>query len=335
MALSPRGDRATALLAAALAFVCVTGASAATLESLYEVTVAAGGSENAAFRNAMADVLIRVTGQRRAPELPSVVPLLDGAARYVSSYRRASEGRLTVIFSGEAIERAVATAGLPFWGEQRPAVLVWLAVDRGSGQRGMVSAEAASGERRAVEAAAEQRGLPLLWPSAGAGEDLPARFAQAWSGDHAALTAAASRYGADAVLIGRAVAGAGGRYAVDWSLTGEGGTAAARGELPDGVHLAADRFAVRYASAAAARRQDIDVTVTGLTTAMLYADATRYLESLDVVRGVSLRQVLPDAAVFRLSVRGDAESLRRELAAGGRLSQVDGGSGPPAFRYQP
>jgi hypothetical protein len=323
------------MLCVAAWLLAAAGASAEDVGKLYESTVAIGAAgQPAAFRDALSDVLIRVTGRRDAPGLPGLASLVGDAARYVSSYRRASAGRMTVTFDGDAIERAVAGAGLPFWGEQRPLTLVWLAVDRGGGQRGLVTAEAASSERKAVEAAAAQRGLPLVWPTAAGGEDIRRRLEQVWSGDQAALTAA-GRYGADGVLIGRAVAAGRGNYSVDWSFVGAGTRLSARGGLEDGVHAVADRYASLYASVSAARRTDLVVTVQGIATVAQYADVSRYLESLGVVRGLTLQEVQSDAVVFRLSVRGDLATLQREVASGGHLSRADGGADAAVFTYRP
>lgn len=319
------------------AWLCAAGgASAASISNLYESTVAVGAAgQQAAFQDALSDVLVRVTGRRDAPSLPGLSNMIGDAARYVSSYRRASAGRMTVTFDGDAIERAVAGADLPFWGEQRPLTLVWLAVDRGGGQRGLVTSGAVSGERKVVEATAAQRGLPLAWPSAAGGEDVRRRLEQVWSGDEAALAAAAERYGADGVLIGRAVASGRGKYSVDWSFVGAGAPIEVRGGLEDGVQAAADRYASRYASVSAARRTDLLVTVQGIETVGQYAEVSRYLESLGVVRGVTLKEVRSDAIVFELSVRGDLATLQREAISGGHLSRADGGADAAVFTYRP
>jgi len=334
---SSRAWTGWALSCVAAWLLAVASASAASIGNLYESTVAIGpAGQQAAFRDALSDVLIRVTGRRDAAALPALEPLVSDASRYVSSFRRASAGRMIVSFDGDAIEQAIAAAGLPFWGEQRPLTLVWLAVDRGGGQRGLVTAEAVSGERKAVEAAAAQRGLPLAWPSAAGGEDIRRRLDQTWSGDTSALAAAAGRYGADGVLIGRAVASGRGGYSVDWSFAGAGGGALKlRGGLEDGIQAVADRYAGLYASVAAARRTELDVTVQGVGTTAQYAEVSRYLESLGVVRGLALREVLPDAVVFRLSVRGDLSALQREVAAGRRLSPAQGGAASAVFVYRP
>lgn len=313
----------------------IVPARAVDLGNLYEITVpAAGVVDDDVFRQGMSAVLVRVTGRRDAATLPQLEGLIGGAARYVSSYRRAGSGTVLLSFDAESIERAVAAAGLPFWAEERPVTLVWLAVDRGGGQRGLV-ASGSSPEREAIERAAAYRGVPLVWPSLLSAAEARSRFDQAWAGDTASLAAQAPEYGASGVLVGRATSRQGGGYAAEWTFAGPGGLERTRGDLADGVDLAADRYAARYASAAAGRRDELDITVAGIATASRYAEATRLLESLAVVREVSPREIRPDAVVFRVAVRGGLDSLRRAVTAGGRMLPIDNGTGEAAFRLQP
>lgn len=310
-------------------------ARAVDVGNLYEVSVpAAGVVDDDVFRQGMAAVLVRVTGRRDAATLPQLAGLIDGASRYVSSYRRAGTGSLLLSFDAESIERAIAAAGLPFWAEERPTTLVWLAVDRGGGQRGLV-VSGSSPEREAMEQVAAERGVPLVWPSLLSGAEARRRFDQAWAGDTASLGAEAPSYGASGVLAGRAVPAPAGGYTVEWSFAGPDGVERTRGDFGAGVHLAADRYAARYASAAAGRRDEVDITVAGITNAVRYAEAMRYLQSLAVVRDVNPREVRPDSVVFRVAVRGGLDSLRRAATSGGRMFPVDNGTGEAAFRLQP
>ncbi len=135
-------------------------ALAESFGDLYSVTVPYAGENETAFRQAMRDVLVRVTGRRDAPELENLAPLVAQASRYVASYRRAGGNQLAVTFDGAAIEKAVDASGLAFWGNERPVTLVWLAIDRGGGRRALVSASDTSAEKSRIDTNAERRGLP-------------------------------------------------------------------------------------------------------------------------------------------------------------------------------
>lgn len=327
------------LLASALGAILLLAtaqpANARTIGGLFEATVpASGATEPGAFQAGLLDVLVRVTGRRDAATIPELARLIEDAARFVTSYRRIAGGQLAVAFDGDAVTAALADAGMPYWGADRPLTLVWLAVDRGGGERGLVTAAAASGERQAVERAAAQRGLPLVWPSIGPGREALERLDQVRTGEVAALVAAAVPYGAQGVLIGRASRFARADYAVDWTFVGTGNRQGSGG-LEDGVHLAADHYAALYASPVAAQRQELDVTVTGVDSAAGYAEVVRHFESLDVVRALAVREVGPDAVVLRLSIRGDAQVLARAALSGGRLEQAPTVTGEPVFRLRP
>ncbi len=296
-------------------------ARAETVGDLYSVTVPHAGGNEAAFRDAMRDILIRMTGRPDAPESANLAPLVADASRYVVSYRRAAGDQLAVTFDGPAIENAIDQSGFGFWSGERPVTLVWLAVDRGSGKRALVTAAGESPERAQLESAAARRGLPLAWP--GTGDDLVRSLQQAWSGDHAPLIDAARRYGAEGVLIGRAIPVAAGGWTVDWSFTAAGLGARSSGGLESGVELASERYAGVYATQGAGQRSEQIVTVRGIDSIDGYASATRLLDRLTPVRGVSVDEVTPGAVSFLVHVRGDPDALRQAILRDGRLVAVD------------
>ncbi len=314
-------------------------AGAATVSGLYRATVPATGGDEAAraqaFQQAMRIVLVRVTGRRDAANAPGIAGLIEQAGRHVQMLRPVAGGQLDVAFDGTAIENAIAAAGLPYWSAERPLTLVWLAVDRGNGQRGIVTATTQSDERRAVELVAQQRGVPITWPTLAAGDDPLQRYAQIASGSTAALAAEAGRHGYAGVLIGRAVTQPGGVVVVNWSLHGAGLTAQTVGGLADGPHLAADRYAGAFASVAAAQRSQIRVTVTGIDNLAAYAGAARALDAAEGVRSVQVVEAAGDRVVFQLAARGDEATLERAIGARRVLVPVaDGGDGL-SFQYRP
>jgi hypothetical protein len=308
------------LLALAVALPAAP-AAAQGASDLYNVTVPYAGNNEAAFREAMRDILVRVTGRPDAAELESLAPLVAQASRYVTSFRRAGGGLLTISFDGRAIENAIDSSGLASWGAERPLTLVYLAVDRGGGRRALVQAGADGEERERIERAAARRGLQLAWP--GPGEDLVRSLQQAWSGDHASLIDSARRYGAGGVLIGRATQRTDGSFSVNWSFVASGLAASTAGDLEAGPDLAAERYASLYASPGAAQRSEQVVTVMGIATLEDYARAMQVLARLAPVRGVAVDEVTPDAVSFLVNVRGDPAALTEAIRRDGRLTGVD------------
>ena len=285
-------------------------ADTVTLSALYEATVPVAGTseraQQAAFREALGDVLVRITGRRDAPDLESLAALVEDAARLVVSYRRAAGNRVVVSFDEREIENAIDAAGLSFWGAERPVVLVWLAVDRGDGRPAVVTATSAGEERQRVVQAAARRGLPLAWPDPG--ED---------------AATAARKHGADGVLTGRAAPGASAARPVEWSFRGAGTLAEATGVLETGPDLAADRYAALLASNTAGRRSEELVTVTGIDSLEAFAGVERALGRVRLVRDIALVEVTPDTATFRLQIRGEPQALLAALQRDVGLRLVD------------
>ena len=205
------------------------------------------------------------------------------------------------------------------WGGEGPTWWVGLAMGRDPALGLRMGAGSPGDERRAVERAGAQRGLPLVWPTLGGAEDRDTRIEDILLDRYPPLAAAAERYGADAVLVGRAVSGAGGALAINWTLLVGGEPASVQGQFGDGVHLAADRFAATEASTAAARLSDVALAISGIDDLASYAAALKAVESLSVVRGVAVGEAFRDVVTLRVKLRGDAAVLRRAMLSNGRL----------------
>ena len=302
---------------------------AVTVTDLYETAQPVEGSRDAAFVEALKTVVVRVSGQRDA--VARLGAEISDPRKYVQRFGFTAQDVLEVGFDSASIDQLLSNAGLPIWGRERPATLVMLGVEEADGSIRWVTADGPSPERDAVVRAARQRGLPLKWPAMDAQERADA------SVESSGLLQAATRYGANATLLGRARGGV-----VRWTLVSAEGAAQSSGGLEDGVHLAADTFA-RVFAASGSSLGSVIVEVAGISDLNAYAATLNYLEGMTLVRGVALEQVAGEKMRFRLAVRGDAATLRRAIALDHRLVPVEaamgesepGGADRLAFRYQP
>lgn len=165
-----------------------------------------------------------------------------------------------------------------------------------------------------IERAAQARGLPI-----------------GWSG------AATTATDADA---GRAVlTGVPSGDQVAWTFSHAGQTTRTRGSLADGIHLAADTLAARYAPASTRSTSSLELRIGGMQDLGAYAGLMAYLGSLSVVRDVVVEALEDDVVRLRLTVRGDRELLVRIAALEGRLQPATQPEHPaePAvdFVFQP
>lgn len=327
------------VIAAIVSLVVSLGATAATVPGMYEATVPLPDrSENGqavAFQDAMREVLVRVTGQRDAGTQPALEPLINDARRYVQQFRIVGNNQFFAGFDGAKVERAVIAAGQPLWGHQRPATLVWLAVDDGR-TRTLLDAQSNSELKQAIDRTAEFRGLPLLWPAPGS----RTTFEQVWSGSAESLRATASVVGADAVLVGRARSANANNAQVHWTVLYGAESNEWLGTAAEGVHGAADQFARVFAAGSDAGAADVSITVRGIPDLAAYARVTDYLESLSLISGLAVEQLAGDTVVYRAQVRGDVPRLARAIELGNRLQPEAPGADPAltgalSFRYRP
>lgn len=336
---------------------CVTGASVfawpasvargADISNLYEAEVPVKTQERdervEAYPEALSQVIIKLSGDRRAPSRPELAGVISGATRLVQqfSYRplppegfagleEAGYNRiLNVRFDGDVLTQTLVRAGVPLWGRTRPEVMLWLAVeDRGA--RYILASGASVEMDSYLEAASERRGLPILLPLMDLADQREVSFAEVWGDFPQGIVQASRRYNADAVLVGRAHRLSNGRWEARWSLyhaddrqfwqTGGNSQADA---LSGGVDGAADHLAATYAQVlTASSGATMVLTVMDVDSLEGYAQVLNYLTSLDAVTGVQVSEVAGNAVSFALTIRTDPEGLRKTIALNRALAHV-------------
>lgn len=324
-----------ALVLCAAAFAAAP-AQAVTVPDLYEIAMPVTSTRDAAFVEALKAVAVRVSGRRDAAE--RLGASLGNPRQYVQRFGFTSDNVLQVGFDSLSIDRILSAAGLPVWGRERPSTLVLLEVVSSDGNLVWLDANSVSPERDALTRTAKLRGVPLVWPQMDAQDR--AQASTATSSSAGALLQVAARYGANAVLFGRARRDGAGGAAVQWTLASDQGAAEVRGTPEDGVHLTADTFASIY-SASGTTLDSVALEISGIDNLNAYATTLNYLENMTVVRSVALEQVAGDTLHFRLAVRGNAEHLKRALALDNKLVPMTSADDPASaaerlqFRYQP
>lgn len=281
---------------------------------------------SAAFVEAMRVALVRTTGRRDADQDPAYAALLTDARRYVQSFRPGPSG-LQVVLDGAAIDRAVVAAGGRLWPRQRAVVLVAMAPPPGPAELSLA--------REVIESTAALRGLPVM-----VGVDGGMAGAEPQMSADAAL-ALARREGADALLLGDALAPAATEPRAtmerDWSwrLISSRGADSIVGSMASAVHLAAERLASDAQEMLQQPEAEARIQIHGVTTLKHYADAGRLLAAIPGVRSVALIEAGTASIVFRVQVKGGADGLLAALATSARLQPAEGRPGLIAYRLLP
>ncbi len=324
-------------------------AYALEVESLYQAKVPVAGQTREerleVYPAALAQVVVKLTGNRAVPELPSLSGFMARAVSLVQQFHYEElpatnpalieEGykrQLVVSFDGEAISQALIDAEVPLWGRTRSEVVVWLAIeDRES--RYLLAANTSLELESHLSEQSSRRGLPLILPLMDLEDRRDLGFADVWGDFRQNIMSASQRYGADAVLVGRLFRSRQGIWQARWSLhqtmagTIESDYWSSNGNdqleaLTLGVDGAADLVSQRYAQLFSATSADsILLTVTGVKDLAGYARAMKYLESLDIVTNVEVDKVFADQVLFRLALRGDTTGLERAVSLGDTLFQ--------------
>jgi hypothetical protein len=314
---------------------------AARVDDLFQAEVDAAGRGNAArqaaLRDALRVVLVRVTGSTRTLGDGAARALLRKPGRFVEQYRfreiPANDGsdkqlRLWVQFDGVALAREVRAAGLPYWGNERPDLLLWLAIDD-RGRRYLVSGAEGSEGADAVTHAASERGLPVTLPLMDLEDQREVQFTDVWGGFLDGLEAASRRYRPQVILTGRLDhSGAGGGWRGTWHLLAAGSrqTWDLRGDSMDaavqrGIGEAAERLAAQYAVAGAGASVR-GVLVEGIESVEAYARVYRYLSSLALVDNVDVVRVADGQVQFDLMLNAQDRRLLQLITLGTVLQPV-------------
>ena len=299
-------------------------ARAASVSGLYgavvELKKGASAPTRDNFNEALSWVLVKVTGLSEAESAAARARLFPNASSLVQQYSLQPDDQVRVEFDPAAILRVLDGAGMPVWGNDRPLVAVWLAVDSGGGQRYILSggsgrnaqAEEEDELRLAVEDMADSRGLPIVLPLVDAQDLSRASFSDLWGDFRDPVVQASQRYGAEAVLIGRSRSMSPDAQGVRWTLIAGDEQAAWQGSLVSGPAEAA-AFLSRRLATYADSAGSLLVRVNGVDDLDKYGQIIKYFRSLNIVESAGVARVNANSVEFELVVRGDAGRLRGTL----------------------
>lgn len=303
-------------------------AFAVEMDALYTVQVpfdqqGPDARENA-YARAMGEILIRITGSGDAVESELLQSLFPNPGRYVLQFRPGDDDTLVVSLDGPAIEQVLKQAGEPVWGSDRPATLVWLAVDWGGGEREIIAAdeeEPLLGDSRSIDrnrllrermrAVAKRRGIPIVFPLVDT-EDLESlSFGDIWAGFDEPLIAASRRYGTTSILVGRIRALEFDRdrwtlYFGDQESQWVGG--------PDlAVNRLADDIAAQFAYRGDAPIEIVGLSISGIDSVAAYGAVQQYLQNLNAIEGHTVDVVVGSEIRFSVQVQGGRDRLTAAL----------------------
>jgi hypothetical protein len=251
-------------LLAPLVFMLMSGPLAAAVgKTLDEAEVPVENHSQRALtvasRDALSEVLVKVSGSAAVLANPVIAAELGQARNYVQQYSytrdQDAEGDLTARFEFDSsvISRLVTESGAPLWTANRPEVLVWI-VTQNAGGKHFLNWDIAPEVMEAVQQDFARRGVPMRFPLFDLQDTAALSIDEAWRLQAAPLYMASRRYGVQHVLAGRLSGLSTGQWVGDWTYLSDVSRVdrSVNAEsvavfLGEGIALVAEEMAGRYA----------------------------------------------------------------------------------------
>ena len=304
----------------------------------------------AAARRSLLRVLSRTTGLASVPRSSIVAKALEAPDRYYTKYvyfdprqldpvqrgliDNASEGvnsglAVRFDFQPAAIKKLTRDAQLPTWWSRRPLTMIWMVLDEPS-DRSVVD-HGALGIRNALDAAAQQRGLPVMLPLMDLQDSVVVNPAVIWGKFTDVLDEANQRYMASQYLLGR--------FSVqeilgDRLYTGEWLVRSSDGEVSQffrgvdlnnlvraGIDMATRHVLDQHLVFTNVPRQH-DLVVRGVAGIRAYASLLDYLQSLEFIDSVMVLGLQADALTLRINSVATDLQLRSLLIDDGQFDRA-------------
>lgn len=314
------------VVAIALAALLPALSHAVVVDDLYTAEVSVSDHTQQALsiasRDALSEVLVKVSGSVDVLENPSIASAVKRSRSYVQQYAYSrDEGASGELFARFEFDRSVVSklvteAGVPFWTANRPSVLVWMIIETPDG-REFLNFDTAPEVMAELTAEFARRGVPVQFPLYDLNDAAIMTTESLWQLTESTLQFASTRYRASNILAGRLVRLSDGRWVGDWSYLFE----ASRIDrsipvgpptvfLQSGVSLVAQEMSSRYAVASSPDvTTGVTMRVSGVSTYSEYARIVSWLEEVELIEYANVETISADEIQLNLVAQADAKQL--------------------------
>jgi len=330
--------RSTLIGLAMTLFFSVT-AYAVEVPDLYRVDLPVSSQQSAERKRvttqALDRVIRRITANTAALNEPVVQVALQRPERYLQQFSYYlpedstvdGEQRLRLLFDETLVNRLLRQAKQPIWGNNRPGLMIWAAVEGRSG-RHLVRAAEQTVWQRALKQAGQDAGLPILLPLMDLQDETSISLEDVWGLFRTKLDIASQRYRSETVLGGRVYQTTSGQWAGQWLLIFEGETinfategGTVENMTSDALAQVASILVTRYAIDTTSQdNEQIKLAVQGVQTLQDYASVMSYLKGFAMVRNVAVSDVENERLTLVLTTEGGWDKLKGLIALGKQLT---------------
>ncbi len=326
------------IFAIVLAFLPLL-ARAETVNDLYRTVVPVADQSKAeqlrAMRIGLGKVLVKVTGDSQA--ITNVA--FSNPERYVTEFgyvgyrdpqapeAAASGTGMSLSYAASAIDRLLRQYQLQVWPSDRPALLVWMVVD-GAGGKSFVTQENMPAAVSSLKLLMEDRGAPLILPLLDLQDTRNVSENDIWNLNFSKLALAAERYKTNAWLAIRFYQSSSGQWRAArlLNLNGEDDLQnVVANTLPALINKiipeAVDSLARHYAYVPKMDTEEVMLHLENINDYKNFNQAVGYLESLEVVRRLTVGEVDDHRLMLRLFVEGEVNLLLDTLRRDKRMTE--------------
>ncbi|MGY8786344.1 MAG: DUF2066 domain-containing protein [Pseudomonadales bacterium] len=302
---------------------------------------------NRAFKEALAAVVVKVSGDPRWLENPAIERAIAQAQNYVEAtsyisesiqlpledntasadtdeeqFYTAEQRIISVNFAAALIDELLEDADIPVWDGNRPSVLVWMVLQSSAGDREFLTADSNPEIVKVMQDFAAARGLPIIFPVLDFEDRRTLTENVVWNLDEAAISIASERYGADSILAGRLHFTASDELVGLWQFQFQEEADVFDGfdsELQSYLYDPLNRITTRLAGYFAILPESIDgrsvrLRIDGIKNLNAYSSLLSYVENLGLVATVTTAEVDGERIELQLRLVGDTRQLYEQIA---------------------
>lgn len=298
-------------------------------------------SRNQAIEILFERTLIKVSGQGKIAQHPSIKPQMEKALSFATAFSFGNENGkvyLNVAFNEKLVDELLRSNGVTLWGVRRPSAMLWLVYEDENGHRKLLNSHTNDELSLAAKTAASNRGLPLLLPIWDLDEQLILSIADVWGQFENKVAMANTRYLSDYMILAK-VTNHGVSQKVNWKVykisSDDFGQVVSENKmigndeainiddaLQQIVGQSTDYFATQYGVDTSQDKGELLITLVNIHSLETYVNVVNYLKSIKAVDSLVLVNNKKHQYQFKVKLIGDKKSLVDVISLGNKMMEI-------------
>lgn len=305
-------------------------------------------SRQQGVREALNQVLVKLTGNSNVSQSPTVQPFLTNPNAFVAGVGFRNLPRLDlgvepkpglqVSFSRREIDQLIRQAQLPVLPSNRPKLLVWIIRDDAIEGRGFINeytpALTIPSVLETFDQAMKERGMPYILPAFDLEDQLSLSVDEGWSMNASLIAEASERYNADGWIALRFYTTSSGEVRGSWLYEASGlrqlrDFRADYDELYMAIAVKGlvDSIAQHFTYVPQINTNELIVRINGVSSFEAYRAVLAQFKKLELVESLDVYGVEAEQLTLAVDVEGGATLLHSALVRSGRFqSQTEQGA---------